>query len=109
MHQIKPSSQDVPSYALSPLARAGVLVRDFQQPMLTDEHDSATPHRDAHYLLVVLIEGELQLNLDFELVALRGPVLALVCPGQVHQLLRADNPRAGVSVSSRACWRLIFN
>lgn len=88
----------MPSYALSPLARAGVLVRDLQQPVLTDEHDSAAPHRDAHYLLAVLTEGELQLNLDFELLALRGPVVALICPGQVHQLLRADHPRGwGIS------------
>ena len=56
-------------------------MRDLQQPPLTAEHDSAAPHRDAHYLLVMLIEGELQLNLDFKSVTLQGPTLALICPG----------------------------
>ena len=93
-----PISRNVPSYALSPLARAGVLVRDFRQPALPDEHDNAAPHRDAHYLLVLLTHGELHLYLDFEPVVLRGPVLALICPGQVHQLLRADHPEGwGIS------------
>ena len=93
-----PLFHDVPHYALSPLARAGVLVRNFQQPTFSDEHDSAAPHRDAHYLLVLLTQGELQLNLDFEPVVLRGPSLALISPGQVHQLLRADHPEGwGIS------------
>ncbi|WP_143436500.1 helix-turn-helix domain-containing protein [Hymenobacter crusticola] len=93
-----PVSQDVPSYVLSPLARAGVLLRDLRQLALPDDHDSAAPHRDAHYLLVVLTQGELQLNVDFEPVVLRGAVLALIGPGQVHQLLHAEHPQGwGIS------------
>ncbi|UOQ70389.1 AraC family transcriptional regulator [Hymenobacter cellulosilyticus] len=86
-------TQNLPHHTLSPLARAGVLVRNFQQPTAADDHDSAAPHRDAHYLLVLLTQGELHLRLDFEPVVLRGPVLALIGPGQVHQLLRTDSPQ----------------
>jgi len=88
----------VPRYVLSPLAKAGVLIRAFQQPASPHDHDHAAPHRDAHYLLVLLTAGELQLTIDFEPVVLRGPVLALIGPGQVHQLVHAEHPQGwGIS------------
>jgi AraC family transcriptional activator of pobA len=55
-------------------------------------------HRDAHYLLVLLQAGELQLALDFEDLTLCGPAMLLISPGQVHRLRGAVAPQGwGVS------------
>ncbi|MBO2008805.1 AraC family transcriptional regulator [Hymenobacter negativus] len=78
-----------PSYPLSPLARAGVLVRPLAQRPAPSEHPHGTAHRDAHYLLVLLQAGELRLTLDFEELTLSGPSLLLISPGQVHRLREA--------------------
>ncbi|WP_324677438.1 AraC family transcriptional regulator [Hymenobacter sp. GOD-10R] len=88
----------MPSYPLSPLARAGVLVRSLSLPAPEAEHSHRAPHRDAHYLLVLLQAGELRLTLDFEDLALAGPTLLLISPGQVHRLREAITPQGwGVS------------
>ncbi|RPD45727.1 AraC family transcriptional regulator [Hymenobacter sediminis] len=95
---MKAAVPPVPSYPLSPLARAGVLVRALALPALAGEHPQQTAHRDAHYLLVLLQAGELQLTLDFEDLTLSGPMLVLISPGQVHRLRGAVAPQGwGVS------------
>lgn len=98
MRQLPSIPLHVPSYALSPLARAGVLIRSLQQRASPDasEHQHEAPHRDSHYLLVLLTEGELRLQLDFEPLVLTGPTVGLVCPGQVHQLVGAAQPQGWV-------------
>jgi AraC family transcriptional activator of pobA len=88
----------MPSYPLSPLAQAGVLVRPLTGAIPTAEHPHERAHRDAHYLLVLLAAGELHLALDFEQLTLVGPTLLLISPGQVHQLREAVAPHGwGVS------------
>lgn len=107
-----PSPSHVPRYDLSPLAKAGVLVRNLRQAAPTAEHDSAVPHRDTHYLLVLLTQGELHLRIDFEAVSLAGLAVLLVSPGQVHQLLGAVHPQGwGVSFEPSlldAEWQLLL-
>jgi AraC family transcriptional activator of pobA len=90
---MKPLPTTVPSYPLSSLARAGVLVRALAAPAPAAEHSHRTAHRDAHYLLVVLTAGELQLTLDFEELTLAQPTLLLISPGQVHRLRGAVQPQ----------------
>jgi AraC family transcriptional activator of pobA len=88
----------VPSYALSSLAQAGVLVRPLTGAMPSAEHPQRKAHRDAHFLLVLLTEGELHLTLDFEQLTLKGAALLLISPDQVHQLRGAASPHGwGVS------------
>jgi AraC family transcriptional activator of pobA len=87
-----PMKPAVPSYPLSPLAQAGVLVRPLTGAAPPAEHSSAGAHRDTHYLMVVLAAGELHLTLDFEELILSGPTLLLISPGQVHQLRRVVAP-----------------
>lgn len=95
---MKQAVPPVPSYPLSPLARAGVLVRPLADAALAAAHPSGTPHRDAHYLLVLLTAGELHLTLDFEELTLLAPTLLLISPGQVHRLRGAVAPQGwGVS------------
>lgn len=107
-----PFPTHVPRYDLSSQAKAGVLVRDLQQAAPAAGHDSAAPHRDTHYLLVLLTQGELHLRVDFEAVALIGSAMLLVSPGQVHQLLGTTRPQGwGVSFEPNllaAEWQLLL-
>jgi AraC family transcriptional activator of pobA len=95
---MRPSVAPLPSYPLSALAQAGVLVRSLVGAVPPAEHPHSKAHRDAHYLLVLLTAGELSLTLDFEQLTLSGPTLLLIGPGQVHQLRGAVAPEGwGVS------------
>ena len=88
----------IPTHPLSPLARAGVLVRPLADAAAAGAHSAGAAHRDAHYLLVLLTAGELHLMLDFEELALRDASLLLISPGQVHLLRGAAAPQGwGVS------------
>lgn len=96
------ANSHVPRYGLSPLAKADVLVRTLPQAAPAAGHDSAAPHRDTHYLFVLLLQGELHLRIDFEAVSLVGPAVLLVSPGQVHQLLGTAQPQGwGISFEPR--------
>jgi AraC family transcriptional activator of pobA len=90
---VKQAISPIPSYPLSPLARAGVLVRTLADAAGTATHPSGPAHRDAHYLLVLLTAGELHLTLDFEELTLAAPALLLISPGQVHRLRGAVAPQ----------------
>jgi AraC family transcriptional activator of pobA len=95
---VKQALPPIPSYPLSPLARAGVLVRPLADAALAAAHPAGPAHRDAHYLLVLLTAGELHLTLDFEALTLCAPALLLISPGQVHRLRGAVAPQGwGVS------------
>jgi len=61
---------------------------------VSGEHSIAFPHRDEHYMLVVIEQGKLGGNIDFEEIESESPFLMLVVPGQVH-LLAPLTPLAG--------------
>lgn len=90
---MKQAVSPIPSYPLSPLAQAGVLVRTLADAAGAATHPSGPAHRDAHYLLVLLTAGELHLTLDFEELTLAAPALLLISPGQVHRLRGALAPQ----------------
>ncbi|UOG73447.1 AraC family transcriptional regulator [Hymenobacter tibetensis] len=95
---VKQMVSPLPHYPLSPLARAGVLVRPLADAARAAAHPPGAAHHDAHYLLVLLTAGELHLTLDFEELTLRAPAVLLISPGQVHQLRGATAPQGwGVS------------
>jgi len=58
------------------------------------EHSIAFPHRDDHYMLVIIEQGKLGGNIDFEKIESEGPFLMVVFPGQVH-LLTPQTPLSG--------------
>lgn len=94
---VKPTPSP-PEFALSPLARAGILVKRIQHLAGDEGHEVATPHRDAHYLLMLATRGRFRLRLDFEEVALTAPALLIIRPGQVHHLLESTEAQGwGVS------------
>lgn len=80
-------------FDLSPLAKAGVLVRNMQSQETADEHAISAPHRDKHCLLMLATHGRFRLNLDFEELAIAAPALLFVFPGQVHQVLEIEEPQ----------------
>jgi hypothetical protein len=53
-------------FEFSPLAKAGVLVRNLRDQDSAGEHAVSAPHRDAHYLLLLATRGRFVLHLDFE-------------------------------------------
>ena len=80
-------------FGLSPLAKAGVLVRSLQDRGSEAEHTVTAPHRDAHCLLLLATHGRFTLHLDFEEVAFAAPALLLVFPERVHQVLDMQEPQ----------------
>lgn len=58
------------------------------------EHSIAFPHRDDHYMLVIIEQGNLSGNIEFEEIQSAGPFVLLVFPGQVH-LLTPQTPMSG--------------
>lgn len=76
----------------------GIAVKHLSSPVTDDEHATEYPHRDDHYMLVVLTAGSLQVNIDFEVSTCHGPCVLLIFPGQVH-LLTMLTALSGWSVS----------
>lgn len=90
---MKNQQQNIRQFELSSLAKAGVLLVNLHNVNMEEHHDTVTPHRDEHYLLMVAKEGRFTLNLDFELVTVEAPAMLFVFPGQVHNVVDAENPQ----------------
>lgn len=88
----------IPQFELSPLAKAGVLIRNMQYQRGIHEHAVSAPHRDNHYLLMVATHGRFVLNLDFNEVSFTAPALLVVVPQQVHYVIETTEP-AGWGIS----------
>ncbi|GAB3960374.1 hypothetical protein GCM10028805_57870 [Spirosoma harenae] len=67
---------------------------------VTGSHSVALPHRDKHYMLLIIDRGKLVGTIDFEQFTTDGPFLLLVFPGQIH-LLTPETPLSG--------WIIDFN
>lgn len=78
-------------FDLSPLARAGFLLKNMEGQVGQQEHDVSEPHREGHYQFMLATQGELTLTIDFKEVAVVGPAVLLIAPGQVHHLLMATD------------------
>lgn len=98
---MKNQPQSIPHFNLSPLAKAGVLVRRIEHRDDHRERATASPHRDTHYLLVLATQGQYTVNLDFEPLTFVAPALLVVLPGQVHHLIgMASQQGWGISVAA---------
>jgi AraC-like DNA-binding protein len=92
-------TQRIQQFELTPLARAGVFVMNLQRWGGESGHDLFSPHRDAHFLLVLATHGGATLHLDFAALPLQAPALLLVFPGQVHHVGPELRELRGWSVS----------
>lgn len=78
-------TQHIPEYTLPGVSVKGIAIINLEAER-PNEHATELPHRDDHYMLVVLKEGTLNATIDFEAHVYTAPCLLLVLPGQVHQL-----------------------
>lgn len=78
-------------FDLTPLAKAGVFLKNIQNGQVQHEHEVFVPHRDKHYILLIVTGGRFRIMIDFEVLNICEPAILLIKPGQVHQLLEIDN------------------
>lgn len=96
---MKRQPTDIIKFPLSPLAKAGLLVKNMADDYNAPEHDYSEPHRDAHYLLMVATGGHFVIDIDFEKNELRAPAMVLIFPGQIHHIVSIRCPSGwGVSI-----------
>lgn len=53
----------------------------------------SVPHRDDHYLLLIVLEGEYHLKIDFEDVLMSAPSVLSIEPNQVHQIINITDAK----------------
>jgi AraC-like DNA-binding protein len=88
---VKKQKDPIPRFSMLDTAKAGISISSYKKPKLKTDHDVYIPHRDTHYLLIVLISGSYTMRVDFnELYVKKGSVV-LVSPGQVHQLVNVKD------------------
>lgn len=86
-------AKNIPVNKIERLSENGVFVKH------TDDWQSHAPveavHRDDYYLFAVLLDGTVDLMLDFKDIAIQGKEGIIVSPGQVHlPKLKAEIPTA---------------
>lgn len=90
---MKNLQRDIIQFGLSPLAKAGLMIRNMESEDNNSQHDYSKPHRDNHYLLLMLTHGRFKLNFDFQEIEVTGATLLLIFPGQVHHIIDAYEPK----------------
>jgi len=86
-------TRNIPVNKITRLSESGVFVKH------TDDWQSQHPvdsvHRDDYYIFAVLLDGNIDLMLDFKKITLQGGEGTVVAPGQVHMpWTGADMPTA---------------
>lgn len=54
-------------------------------------HNIFVPHRDKQYILIVSLQGTMNVMLDFKELSFEGPFVLLIQPEQVHQLIAIND------------------
>jgi AraC family transcriptional activator of pobA len=91
------SKADILKFPLSPLAKAGMIVRNMAHASEVSEHNTTRPHRDDHFLLMFATGGDLVINIDFENNVITAPAVVLIFPEQVHHIVSANHPLGWVT------------
>lgn len=93
---------NIPEFTLRGSSLNGIALKKLElSQTVSQEHNIQLAHRDDHYMLVVLTEGQLTCRIDFEANQIQAPGLLMVFPGQVHQLTPQTN-LSGWAVSFEA-------
>lgn len=90
MRQLK---EPIPNYQLPETAQAGILITSSEEKHKTG-HNIHLPHRDKHYLLIIMFEGSFEALVDFKKFKITAQAVTLILPGQVHQTLEIKNGKA---------------
>lgn len=89
--ELRNKQSNVLKFPLSPLAKAGMIIKNIEHDAHVSEHDHSRPHRDDHYLLLFASSGDLLMSIDFKNITILGPTLLLIFPGQIHYTVSAHN------------------
>ncbi|PTS98667.1 hypothetical protein DBR11_14255 [Pedobacter sp. HMWF019] len=95
---MKTQQHKIKQFQLSPWAKAGLAIKNLRSEKSEEEHDSSKPHRDHHYLVILITNGQFTINLDFKEINIIAPKLLFVFPEQVHNITEIKNP-SGWAVS----------
>lgn len=82
----------IEQFELSPQAKAGIIIVNMENQEV-DGHDISKPHRDNHCQLMLALNGEFKLNIDFEDIEFTGPALLCVFPEEVHHIIEVKDPK----------------
>jgi AraC family transcriptional activator of pobA len=92
---IKRKITHIPEFRMVESELKGIMFKKLNSDFkVSGDHSIVLPHRDDHYMLVIINDGKIGGNIDFEDFELNSPYLLLVCPGQVH-LLTPQTPLSG--------------
>ncbi|MFT4155517.1 helix-turn-helix domain-containing protein [Parafilimonas sp.] len=86
---MKRSKEPIPNFHLPETARSGILINSSGE-INKAGHDIHLPHRDEHYLLIMMFDGCFKALVDFKQFEVAGSAVALILPGQVHQVLEIN-------------------
>lgn len=96
---MKSRQTDIIKFPISPLAKAGMLIRNMTDTSHVAEHDYSKPHRDDHYLMMIAVNGHFVINIDFENIIVTAPAVVVIFPGQIHHIVSASEPSGwGISI-----------
>src|SRR6187549_82606 len=91
----KKKIERIPEFRMADSGPKGIKLKRLDADIeVSGDHSIALPHRDEHYMLAIIEQGQLGGNIDFEDIRSEGPFLLLVFPGQVH-LLAPQTPLSG--------------
>lgn len=78
--------QHIPRFNISLSAVGGIYIHNMEddRAMLSEIHDIHRPHRDGHYLLIMIRSGAVKAMVDFKEVFIEGSAIGLILPDQVH-------------------------
>lgn len=89
---LKNQNPHIKQFKLSAQAKAGIIIANMKDKQV-DEHDISKPHRDNHCQLMLALNGEFKLNIDFENIEFTAPALLCIFPEEVHHIIEVKDPK----------------
>lgn len=83
-----PKVKNIPTNKISSRSAIGIFVKHTDDWLSQQPVDSV--HRDDYYLFAMLLDGEVEVKVDFNCLALHGGEGIILTPGQVHRPLIGD-------------------
>ncbi|TPG29781.1 AraC family transcriptional regulator [Flavobacterium pectinovorum] len=89
---MKNQNHIIKQFELSPHSKAGIIIVNMENEE-ANEHDVSKPHRDNHCQLMLALNGNFKLNIDFENIEFTAPALLCIFPEEVHHIIEVQNPK----------------
>jgi AraC-like DNA-binding protein len=89
---LKNQNHIIKQFELSPHSKAGIIIVNMENEE-ANEHDVSKPHRDNHCQLMLALNGNFKLNIDFENIEFTAPALLCIFPEEVHHIIEVQTPK----------------